>query len=146
MTWDRILKALAAVAGAVLGLFGEWNEMLTILVVMMALDYLTGWIVAWCGRSPKTEGGGLSSKVGFIGLAKKGLIILIVLVATLLDHAIGKGTVVFQSSMVLYYIANEGLSILENAALLGVQFPAKLQRALEAMREKEEDPPDKDSD
>lgn len=142
MTWDKILKMLAGVAGAVLGLFGEWNEMLTILVVMMALDYLTGWIVAWCGRSPKTEGGGLSSKVGFIGLAKKGLIILIVLVATLLDHAIGKGTVVFQSSMVLYYIANEGLSILENAALLGVQFPAKLQRALEAMREKEEDPPD----
>lgn len=142
MTWDKITKAILAAIGAVAGLFGEWNQMLTILVVMMATDYLTGWIVAWCGRSPKTESGGLSSKIGFIGLAKKGLILLIVLVATLLDRAIGAGTSVFQSSMVLYYIANEGLSVLENAALLGVRFPEKLRKALETMREREEDPPD----
>ena len=146
MSWDRIVKALAAVAGAIAGLFGEWNTMLTILVVVMAIDYISGWIVALCGRSPKTENGGLSSKVGFIGIAKKAFIMLLILLATMLDRAIDNGTTVFQSMLVLYYIANEGLSILENAALLGVQFPAKLQRALEAMREKEEDPPDKDSD
>jgi toxin secretion/phage lysis holin len=143
MTWDKILKALAAVAGAICGLFGEWNAMLTILVVMMAADYISGWIVAWCGRSPKTEGGGLSSKVGFIGLAKKGFIMLLVLVATMLDRAIGNETMVFQSSLVFYYIANEGLSILENAALMGVKFPEKLRKALEALREKEDEPPDK---
>ena len=142
MTWDKIVKWAACAAGAVAGLFGEWNEVLTILVVMMAVDYISGWIVAWCGRSPKTETGGLSSKIGFIGIAKKGLMLLIVLVATLLDRAIGNGTVVFQSSMVLYYIANEGLSILENAALLGVRFPQKIKRALESMREREEEPPD----
>lgn len=142
MTWDKILKAVAAAAGAIAGLFGEWNTMLTILVAMMAADYISGWIVAWCGKSPKTEGGGLSSKVGFVGLAKKGFIMLLVLVATLLDRAIGTGSSVFQSSLVLYYIANEGLSILENAALLGVKFPAKLRKALEALKEKEEDPPD----
>lgn len=142
MTWDKILKILAGVAGAVAGLFGEWNTMLTVLVVMMTADYLSGWIVAWCGRSPKTEGGGLSSKVGFIGLAKKGFIMLLVLVATMLDRAIGGGTSVFQSSLVLYYIANEGLSVLENAALLGVRFPEKMKRALETMREKEDEPPD----
>jgi len=146
MSWDKIVKALAAVAGAIAGLFGEWNTMLTILVVVMAIDYISGWIVALCGRSPKTENGGLSSKVGFIGIAKKAFIMLLILLATMLDRAIDNGTTVFQSMLVLYYIANEGLSILENAALLGVQFPAKLQRALEAMREKEEDPPDKDSD
>lgn len=143
MTWDKIVKALAVVAGAIAGLFGEWSTTLTILVVMMATDYVTGWIVAWCGKSPKTEGGGLSSKVGFIGLAKKGFIMAIVLVATLLDRAIGNGTTVFQSSIVLYYIANEGLSVLENAALLGVKFPRKMQRALEAMKDKEDEPPDK---
>lgn len=142
MTWDKIVKALAGVAGAIAGLFGEWNTMLTILVVVMAIDYVSGWIVALCGRSPKTEGGGLSSKVGFIGIAKKAFIMLLILLATMLDRAIGTGAAVFQSSLVLYYIANEGLSILENAALMGVKFPEKLRKALETMREKEEEPPD----
>lgn len=143
MTWDKILKALAAVAGAVAGLFGEWTTALTILVVLMAIDYISGWIVAASGRSPKTENGGLSSKVGFIGIAKKGFIMLLVLLATMLDKAIGGGTTIFQSSIVLYYIANEGLSILENAALMGVPFPGKIKRALETMREKEDEPPDR---
>lgn len=143
MSWDKIIKWLAGIAGAIAGLFGEWTTMLTILVVVMAIDYISGWIVAWCGRSPKTEGGGLSSKVGFVGIAKKGFIMLLVLLATLLDRTIGNETMVFQSSLVFYYIANEGLSILENAALMGVKFPEKLRKALEALREKEDEPPDK---
>lgn len=142
MTWDKIIKWMAGIAGAIAGLFGEWNTMLTILAVVMAIDYISGWIVAACGRSPKTEGGGLSSKVGFVGIAKKAFILLLILLATMLDRAIGNGTAIFQSSLVLYYIANEGLSILENAALMGVKFPEKLKKALEALREKEEDPPD----
>lgn len=142
MTWDRITKAIFAVAGAVAGLFGEWNTMLTIFVAMMALDYITGLIVAACGRSPKTEGGRLSSKAGFVGICRKAVMMLLVLVATLLDKSLGNETMVFQSSLVFYYIANEGLSILENAALLGVKFPSKLQRALEAMQEREDKPPD----
>ena len=111
--------------------------MLTILMVMMAADYLTGWIVAWCGRSDKTENGGLSSKIGFVGIAKKGLIMLIVLVATLLDRAIGNTAMMFQSMCVCYYIANEGLSLLENAGALGVPFPARIREALESLRERE---------
>ena len=142
MTWDKIVKWAAGIAGAIAGLFGEWNTMLTILVVMMAADYVSGWIVAWCGKSPKTESGGLSSKVGFIGLAKKSFIMLLLLVATMLDKAIGGGTSIFQSSLTLYYIANEGLSVLENAALLGVRFPDKLRKALETLREQEDKPPD----
>ena len=141
MSWDRMLKWAAGIAGAIAGLFGEWTTMLTILVVAMTTDYISGWIVAWCGKSPKTENGGLSSKIGFIGIAKKAFIMILVLLATLLDRVVGGDTAVFQSSLVLYYIANEGLSILENAALLGVKFPAKIKRALETMRE-QEDPPD----
>ena len=141
--WDKIVKTAAAVAGAIAGLFGEWSLMLTILVAVMAIDYISGMIVAACGRSRKTEAGGLSSKVGFIGLAKKGFIMLIVLLATLLDRAIGNTTMVFQSACVFYYIANEGLSILENAVLLGVPFPQRVQGALEEMRQKENpQPPD----
>ncbi len=146
MTWDNILKTLAVIGGAIAGFFGEWPVTLTILVAVMAIDYITGCMVAWCGRSPKTETGGLSSKVGFIGLAKKGFIMLMVCLATLLDKAIGTGQMIFQGSIVLYYIANESLSILENAALLGVDFPESLKRALETLRKKEDKPPDEKDD
>lgn len=135
MTWDKILKWLAGIAGAIAGLFGEWSTTLTILVAVMAIDYISGVIVAACGKSPKSEAGGLSSKVGFIGIAKKGFIMLLVLLATMLDRAIGNETMVFQTSLVFYYIANEGLSVLENAALMGLPFPEKLKKALETLRE-----------
>ena len=136
MSWDKIVKLLAGIAGAVMGLFGEWTQMHTILVAVMATDYITGCVVAACGRSPKTEGGGLSSKVGFIGLAKKGFIMAIVLLATLLDRALGNTAMIFQSACLCYYIANEALSILENADALGVPFPDRIKRAFESMRDK----------
>lgn len=146
--WDRIIKAVALAAGAIAGLYGGWSAMLTILVVMMGIDYVTGVLVAVTGRSAKTEGGGLSSKVGFIGIAKKGVIMLIVLLATLLDQAIGNTAMVFQSATVFYYIANEGLSILENADQLGVRTPAFIHDRLEVMRDKNDqpknEPPDKE--
>ena len=139
MSWDKIVKALAAAAGAVLGLFGEWTNLHTILVVLMLTDYVTGCVVAALGRSPKTESGGLSSKVGFIGLAKKGFIMAIVLLATMLDRALGNTAMMFQSAALCYYIANEGLSILENAGLLGVPYPEKIRKALESLREKDKE-------
>lgn len=134
--WDKIVKWLCAAGGAVAGLLGEWDVTLTVLSVMMCVDYLSGVIVAACGRSPKTETGGLNSKIGFIGLAKKGFIMLMVLVAALLDRVIGTDGTMFRSMAVGYYIANEGLSVLENAALLGVPFPAKMRKALEILRDK----------
>ena len=140
--WDKVLKLCAAAIGAAAGLFGEWTLALTILVVMMAVDYITGVLVAITGKSPKTDGGGLSSKIGFIGLAKKGFIMLIVLVATMLDRAIGNTAMIFQMATVFYYIANEGLSILENADLMGVPFPAFIRERLETMRENKSKPPD----
>ena len=136
--WDKIVKGLAAAGGAVLGWVGGWNVMLTVLAVAMVVDYLTGLIVAACGKSQKTEGGGLSSKVGFVGLAKKGFILLIVLLATALDKAIGNQTMVFQMASAGYYIANEGLSVMENAALLGVPFPGGLKKALEELKQSED--------
>lgn len=144
MTWDKIVKAVAALMGVAVGFITKsWTPMLTALAVVMGVDYFSGLLVAAARKSPNTEGGGLSSKVGFVGLAKKAFILLLVLLATVLDDVIGAGTSVFQSSLVLYYIANEGLSVLENAALLGVRFPDKLKRALETMREQEDKPPDK---
>ena len=134
--WDKLTKAGAAVVGALAGLLGEWNVMLTALAVLMVLDYLSGLLCAWRGVSPKTMTGGVSSKVSFDGLAKKAFIMLIVLLATILDHVIDMGSAVFQTAATMYYIANEGISILENAALLGVPFPERMKKTLEAMKQK----------
>lgn len=135
--WTKIIKGAAAAAGAVAGyIAGEWNMLLTTLAVLMCVDYLTGFIVAWRGKSPKTETGGVSSKAGFDGLLKKAFIIVIVLVATILDKAINTGSMVFQTATVCYYIANEGLSVLENAALMDVDVPPAVKKALELFRRK----------
>lgn len=136
MSWDNITKALAGMLGAAAGLLGEWNVLLTVLAVFMVVDYLTGLIVAWRGKSPKTESGGVSSKAGFDGLIRKFFIMVVILVATLLDVAIGNSTRVFQTAATMYYIANEGISILENTALMGVKYPAFIIKALEALRDK----------
>lgn len=140
--WDKIIKVACAILGVIAGLYGEWTAALSILAIMMGVDYITGVLVAITGRSPKTDGGGLSSKIGFIGIAKKGFIMLIVLVATQLDRAIGNTAMIFQTATVFYYIANEGLSILENAEAIGVPFPAFIRERLETMREAKDKPPD----
>lgn len=132
--WDKVLKTLAAIGGAIAGFFGEWNTVLTVLVVAMAIDYVSGMIVAAAGKSPKTESGGLNSKVGFVGLAKKGMILLVVLTATLLDRAAGNATSVFQMAASCFYIANEGVSILENATLIGLPVPVVVQKALDDLK------------
>ena len=147
MKWDKVLKYIAGAAGAVAGLLGEWNVALTILAIFMVLDYITGLIVAWRGRSPKTAGGGVSSRVGFDGLIRKFFIMIVVLVATLLDRVIGNSAAVFQTAATMYYIANEGISILENTALMGVVYPKFIMRALETRREENDEgedgkPPD----
>lgn len=132
--WDKVIKGTCAVGGALIGwASGMWTQMCTLLAVCMVIDYITGLIVAACGKSPKTAAGGVSSAVGFRGLAKKAVILLVVLLAWLLDLATGNA--VFQSAAVCYYIANEGISILENAVLLGVPVPEALRNALEIMRE-----------
>lgn len=137
--WDKVVKTVCGVAGAVMGVFGEWNMLLTLLACAMALDYMSGLVVAGLGRSLKTKNGGIDSKVGFIGLAKKGFIMLIVLTATLLDRALGVDKMVFQTATTCYYIANEGISVFENAGMIGLPVPPVLQRALEQLKQRGEE-------
>lgn len=140
MTWDKIIKWLAAAAGAIAGWFGGWDTMLKVLVGAMIIDYVSGWVVAIMGNSIKTESGHLDSNVAWKGLLKKGLALLVVLLGSMLDKAIGQS--VFRDMAVWFYVANEGLSILENLALAGVPFPEGLKRMLEQLREKNDHPPD----
>lgn len=135
--WDKIMKILAGVGGAIAGLFGGWDMMLWVLICVMAVDYITGLIVAAMGRSPKTETGHLDSKAGFRGLLRKGVILLMVLLGALLDLALGTNATMFRNMVIWFYIANEGISILENVALTDVPFPSWLKGALEQLRDRE---------
>lgn len=135
----KIVDAIGATLGAALGMAfagWSWTPMHSVLIIFMIVDYLSGVIVAVLGLSPKSDTGKLSSKAGFVGLAKKAFIIFFVLLGAALDSALGSS--VIQSMIICLYIANEGLSIIENASLLGVPIPKALKDSLEVMRQKSE--------
>lgn len=138
--WRGFVKGAAALGGAVAGVMGGWDATLKVLVAMMVIDYASGLIVAFMGKSTKTDYGGLSSKVGAVGLAKKGLMLCVVLAAALLDTAMG--TAMCRDAACWFYIANEGISVLENLNLVGVPFPAKLRELLGAKMEEANKPED----
>lgn len=140
--WDKIVKALAMLGGAIAGLFGGFDTMMMVLIACMVIDYITGLIVAWMGKSQKTENGHMDSKVGFVGIGKKALMLLVVLMAALLDRALGGDQAMFRTMMIWFYVANEGISILENLSLAGVPFPQAVLNALEQLKKKNDEPPD----
>ena len=135
-----ITEALAAVAGAIASFFWGLPPIIWILLAVMTIDYITGIICGMMGKSPNTETGGISSKVAFVGLLKKMLIILVVLLAALLDKAISMSAgITFEAvagATCLWFIASEGFSILENAATMGIPVPKVLLKLLEVMKEK----------
>ncbi len=132
MKWDGIIKAISGAAGALIGfLYGEITGLFVAMIALMALDYITGII---CAVSTKT----LSSETGFRGLVKKLVILVIIAVGHLVDaYIIGTGSA-FMTAVILFFAANEGISILENAALLGLPVPEKLRNVLEQLKDKED--------
>ena len=144
----KITEILAAVGGAIANFFCGLPPIMWVLLAVMTIDYITGILCGLMGKSQKTETGYLSSGAAFIGLLKKALVILVVLLAALLDKAISMGTgVTFEAvagAACLWFIASEGFSILENVASMGVPIPGILKQALEIMRKKGEAPETKD--
>lgn len=127
-----IIDSIAGAVGAVLGfMYGEVNGLFWALIAFMALDYITGVIVAIIEKH-------LSSEVGFRGLAKKFLILVFVAVGHIADTYILGGTPAAMSAVMLFYIANEGISIIENAAALGLPVPKKLTNIMEQIKNKSE--------
>ena len=112
LNMDRVYNWLGALAGTAVGLMGGWDAAMKVLTVCMALDYITGVLSAI--REKK-----LSSSVGFWGLLRKGVIFLVVMLAAQLDVALGQEAVC-RTAAILFYIANEAVSMTENAAKLGV--------------------------
>ena len=133
-----ICTGIGIVGSTVAAAFGGWDAAMITLISMMVIDYLTGVLVAGVfHNSPKTESGALESKAGWKGLCRKGMTLLIVLVAARLDIILGTGFI--RDAVVIGYIANETISIIENAGLMGVPIPAAIEKAIEVLQSKEEE-------
>lgn len=125
-------------ASAITYLFGGWSGALSTLILFMILDYVTGVIVAGIfHKSNKTDSGSLSSIAGFKGLFKKLAILIAVVVANHIDGIMGLNSVLL-NAVIYGFIANEGLSILENLGAMGIQLPDKLVKALDTLINKED--------
>ncbi len=141
LVWAKLQMAFTAIGGWVGYFVGGLDGLLTALIIFMVIDYITGLMCAVADKK-------LSSAVGFKGICKKVLIVLLVGVAHIVDlHAVGTGSAL-RSAVVCFYLSNEGVSLLENAAHLGLPIPDKLREILEQLhdRDKKEDHPTNQGD
>ena len=133
-----ICTAFGATVSAISTFMGGWNAGLTTLVVVMIIDYITGIVVAGVfHKSNKTKTGGLNSLIGWQGLCRKGVTFLIVIIACRLDCLIGTNYI--RDAVVIAFIANEIISIVENAGLMGIPIPEVIVKAIDVLKSKIEE-------
>ena len=131
---DTVCTLIGLGVGALSWTVGGFDTPILTLMICMGVDYLTGLIVAGIFHtSPKTKGGGLDSRVGWKGLARKFVTLLIVVVANLADILLGLHYI--RDAVIAAFCANECISILENAGLMGIRIPKVLTTALEKLGE-----------
>ena len=129
--WAKIQIAVAAIGGWLGYFLGGMDGMMIALIVLMALDYVTGVMCAIVDKK-------LSSAVGFKGICKKVLVLMLVGVANIVDvHVVGAGSAL-RSAVICFYMSNEGVSMLENASHLGLPIPEKLKAVLEQLHDRAE--------
>ena len=132
---NELCTIIGIVGGAVASYFGGWDAALQTLVILMAVDYITGLIVAGVFHtSPKTKTGALESRAGWKGLCRKGTTLLVVLVACRLDAIIGSSFV--RDATVIAFSCNEAISIVENAGLMGIPIPAAVSKAIDVLKQR----------
>ena len=131
------MTMIGVAGGFIASLFGGWDAALVTLMIFMGIDYVTGLIVAGVfHNSEKTENGSLESRAGWKGLCRKGVTLLVVLVACRLDLVMGSNFI--RDAVVIAFIANETISVIENAGLMGVPIPAVVIRAIEILKKQAE--------
>ena len=127
--WNTIQLVFTGIGGWLGYFLGGWDGLLYALIAFVAIDYVTG---VMCAISNHT----LSSEVGFKGICRKVLIFLLVGIGSILDaHVIGSGSVL-RTAVIFFYISNEGVSILENAARLRLPVPEKIKVVLEQLHDR----------
>lgn len=122
------------VGGFITTLLGGWDSALVTLIVFMGVDFFTGVVTAAMGRSKHTDSGGLSSKAGWIGLAKKVCTLLLIAVAVRMDILLG--TTYIRDAVCISFCLNELLSIVENTSLMGVPLPPAIKKAIDVLQTK----------
>ncbi len=132
-----LYSIIGAVGGFIAMAFGGWNDALITLMIFMAVDYITGLTVAGVfKKSKKSESGALESRAGFKGICRKGVALLIVLVATRLDVVMK--TTYIEDAVIIAFIANESISIIENAGLMGIPIPSVITKAIDILKKESE--------
>ena len=130
LVWTKVQIAITAIGGWVGYFVGGMDGMLIALIVLMSLDYISGIMCAVIDRK-------LSSAIGFRGICKKVLILMLVGVANIVDiHVVGTGSAL-RGAVICFYMSNEGLSLLENAARVGLPVPDQLRDILAQLHDKE---------
>ena len=135
------LGGASAVGAVVANSLGGWDTGLQTLVILMAVDYVTGVLCAlvW-KKSPKSTDGAFESNASFQGLLRKMAILLCVLIACRVD--VYTGTELARDAVILFFIANDGLSIVENLGIMGVPITRAIQNAFAALKGKAETTPE----
>lgn len=134
---QMLCTVIGITGSAVATLFGGWDAGLTTLIIFMALDYLSGLVVAGVfKKSTKTETGALESKAGWKGLCRKCMVLAFVLVAYRLDLVIGTNYI--RDAVIIAFITNEVISLTENAGLMGLPLPAVITKAIDVLQNKAE--------
>ena len=130
---------ITAVGAFITALIGGWDAAIITLIIFMAADWTTGLTVAGVfHRFPKTETGALESRIGLKGLCRKGSMLLVVLVAYRLDLMAGLHGVL-RTGAIIALACNEALSILENVSLMGVKYPALIDKVIRQLLGKKND-------
>ena len=131
-----VFAAVGAVGGVIARALGGWDNAVVTLIIFMVIDYAMGIIVAAVfKKSEKSENGGLSSRVCWIGLARKVMTLLFVIIANRLDVLIG--TDYIRTGVIISFCASELISICENAGLMGVPLPSVITKAIDILKNKE---------
>ena len=126
------------IGGALTALLGGWDLAIQTLLIFMGIDYITGLMIAGIfHKSPKTKNGSLSSLIGWKGLCRKGMVLLIVSVAVRLDMLVG--TDFIRDTVVIAYCTNEAISIIENAGIIGIPIPKPILNAIDTLKNKEDE-------
>lgn len=134
---NAICTAIGVAGSCIATLFGGWDAALTTLLIFMGVDYVTGLVVAGVfHKSQKSADGALESRAGWKGLCRKGATLLVVLVACRLDMVTGSNFI--RDATIIAFIANETISIIENAGLMGVPIPAIMVKAIDILKQKAE--------
>ncbi len=120
--------------GFIAAIFGGWDSALVTLVIFMSIDFFTGVVTAAMKKSKHTESGGLSSKAGWFGLAKKVCTLLLIAVAVRMDIMLG--TTYIRDAVCISFCLNELLSIVENTSLMGIPYPPVLKNAIDILQKK----------